>query len=120
MLQNKLKFDSGEHRLSFTELCKLHIAHSLRKKCLLLCSNLYYRNKTTFYHVAVGSKDQVTLELCAWVWASIVLLLLTVGATVPHIRLLRSQGDEVIKEHFSNMLLQFGISYELMSFYQLK
>ena len=82
----------------------------------LLCSNLYYRNETTFYHVDVGSKDQVTLELFAWLWASIVLLLVTLGTTVPLTRFVRSQGDEVIKEHFSNMLLQFGISFqELMN-----
>ena len=109
MLQNKLKFDFSEHRPSFTELC---MAHSLRKKSLLLCSNLYYRNETTFYHVAVG-----TLELFAWLWASIVLLLVTLGITVPLTRFLRSQGDEVIKSISQIiMLLQFGISFqELMN-----
>ena len=112
MLQNKLKFNSSEH--SFTELC---IAHSLRKKSLLLCSNLYYRNETTFYHVAVGSKDQVTLEHFAWLWASIVLLVVTLGTTVPLTRFLRSQGDEVVKSISQIiMLLQFGISFqELMN-----
>ena len=124
--QNKLKFNSSEHRPSFTELC---IAHSLRKKSLVMQQSIdcyiYYRNVTIFYHVAVGSKDQVTLELFAWLWESIVLLVVTLGTTVSLTRFLRSQGDEVIKSISQIiMLLQFGISFqELMNswvFYQVK